>query len=86
MSNPCQETGRAGRDGKDADCVLFYRPQDGPKISKLGYDELGADEKCELLFFRFPRTLSIHGVIFPVREMLRFAQDFTKCRKIQFAR
>ena len=30
-----QETGRAGRDGKEADCVLFYRPADASRISGL---------------------------------------------------
>lgn len=30
-----QETGRAGRDGKDSDCVLFYRPADAARVSGL---------------------------------------------------
>ncbi|KAH7100070.1 ATP-dependent DNA helicase [Auriculariales sp. MPI-PUGE-AT-0066] len=30
-----QESGRAGRDGKDSDCVLFYRGQDATRLSSL---------------------------------------------------
>lgn len=32
---PLRETGRAGRDGKDADCVLFYRAQDVSRMAGL---------------------------------------------------
>jgi ATP-dependent DNA helicase Q1 len=30
-----QESGRAGRDGKQADCVLFYTPKDVPRMLKM---------------------------------------------------
>ena len=40
-----QESGRAGRDGKDADCVLFYRGQDASRLSALTCGELGGQEK-----------------------------------------
>ena len=30
-----QETGRAGRDGKDGDCVLFFNPKDTEKLEKF---------------------------------------------------
>lgn len=30
-----QESGRAGRDGKDADCVLLYNPRDADRLYTL---------------------------------------------------
>ena len=42
-----QETGRAGRDGKEADCVLFYAYSDKAKIERLtakGKRDMSADQ------------------------------------------
>jgi len=40
-----QETGRAGRDGNDADCVLYYHVQDASRLSSLTYAELEGQQK-----------------------------------------
>lgn len=42
-----QETGRAGRDGKDSDCVLFYRGQDASRLSSLIYGDVDGSSKRE---------------------------------------
>lgn len=46
-----QETGRAGRDGKDSDCILFYRPQDASSLAAMAAGDNNSEEKC--LFVRF---------------------------------
>ena len=40
-----QETGRAGRDGKEGDCVLFYNPNDNEKLEKFLKDKPVAERE-----------------------------------------
>lgn len=39
MENYYQESGRAGRDGKRAECILLYRMQDIARITTMGFTE-----------------------------------------------
>ena len=75
-----QETGRAGRDGKDSDCVLFYRGQDASRLSSLVYGDVDGTSK------RKSNIILPDSAKRAVHEMLRFAQDLKTCRKIAFAK
>jgi superfamily II DNA helicase RecQ len=44
-----QETGRAGRDGKKSDCILFYRGQDASRLSSLIYADAEGPSKRKAL-------------------------------------
>ncbi len=69
MDGYYQETGRAGRDGRDADCVLFYRGQDATRLSSLTLGEVGGQEKGE----------SLLRVGTCAAAKLRTAQQSTRC-------
>ena len=63
--------------------MLFYRGQDSSRITSLIYSDVDGTSKC-----RVPRLdpKAVRGLIFTVREMIKFAQDLKTCRKVAFAK
>jgi ATP-dependent DNA helicase Q1 len=88
MDGLLQESGRAGRDGDDSDCVLWWRPQDASRLSTMVCSEVNGLARRTLVvssFRVFPKhTAELHWST--VTPVLEYALDVTTCRKLLFSR
>ena len=52
----CKQSGRAGRDGGEADCILYYSPKDVCRTLSMIHGE-----RTESLFWSMARYAQMHG-------------------------
>ena len=72
LENYVQQCGRAGRDGEDAECITFFRPQDIQTARMLILQECsrGSEERGRVM-------LALHS------KLAAFLSDSTHCRRVQ---
>ena len=68
MEAYCQESGRAGRDGEDATCVVFYRRADICKVAALMNSNVNQHE-------------SEQDAMAKIRSVIKYCENTTDCRR-----
>jgi len=73
-----QETGRAGRDGKKATCILFYDEQDIKKLEKFSYNKTVTEKKSTSMLLDEMRAYAISSVCRNKQLLYYFGEKSTR--------
>ena len=75
-----QEIGRAGRDSKLSDCILYYSYQDKIAYEKMHIREI--KENCKNAFYKQKKIDNIKYQIEKIYDMIGFVENNRDCRHI----